>query len=104
MSLPKALTLTEKKNDCQVKSEKPCDGNKRCSCCKWRVTFTVKENIKPENNFQLLKIPVLTESIAYFITYAFRTIETNTDARTTGNVPRVVVKNPLYISNRTLLI
>lgn len=94
----------EKESHCNEKTEKPCDGDEDCSCCKQHGTFTVKENIKPDSNFQLLEIPVVTGNIAGLIYYTCYTSEASIDAWPEGNAPPEIVKEPIYISNRSLLI
>lgn len=94
----------ENETHCEEKSEEPCDGNKDCSCCKQHGTFTVKANIKPDSNFHVLEIPIIAENIACLISYIGYTFETSTDAWPEGNAPPGAVKEPLYISNRSLLI
>lgn len=94
----------EKENHCQEEGKKPCNGEEGCSCCKQHGAFTVKENIKPDSKFQLLEIPVITDEIVCLISYTCDKFKTNTDTWPEGNAPPGVVKEPLYISNRSLLI
>lgn len=48
-----------KEKHSEAKSEKHCDGDEDCSCCKKHGNYAVKENIKPGNNFQVLEIPAI---------------------------------------------
>ena len=41
------------------KNEKHCDGDADCSCCKKHGSYSVKENLKPDNSFQVSEIPTI---------------------------------------------
>jgi len=48
-----------KEKHSEAKSEKHCDGDEDCSCCKKHGNYSVKENIKPDTNFQILELPAI---------------------------------------------
>ncbi|MES2875747.1 MAG: hypothetical protein V4708_18630 [Bacteroidota bacterium] len=48
-----------KEKHSEAKSEKHCDGDEDCSCCKKHGNYAVKENIKPDTNFQILELPII---------------------------------------------
>ncbi len=93
----------EEKAHCKEKTDNHCDGDEDCSCCKQHGNYSVKENIKPDINFQFLEIPIIAENSRYlfsFISYSFE----STDTWPKSNSPPYFLKEPLYISFHSLLI
>lgn len=94
----------QKKTHCQEKNDNHCDGDEGCSCCKQHGNYSVKENIRPDTNFQFLEIQIIAENSRYLISFISYPFESNTDAWPKSNSPPYFLKEPLYISFHSLLI
>lgn len=104
MQLQKAIAIPEKETHCQEKNENHCDGDEDCACCKKHGSYTIKENIKPDDKFQILEFPETAENNGYLVSYIYYPFETNAKAWPNSNSPPYVLKESLYISFRSLLI
>ncbi len=94
----------ESETHCDAESEKHCDGDEDCSCCDKHGNYTVKENIKPDNNFELLEIPALAQTIAYHIFSIDFAIQPTLYAWPNSHAPPPGISPPIYIKFRSLLI
>ncbi|WP_276347963.1 hypothetical protein [Daejeonella sp. JGW-45] len=94
-----------KEKHSEAKSEKHCDGDEDCSCCKKHGNYSVKENIKPDTNFQILELPAIA------INYRFGTFSTIYSFQPTANEwpknhapPPPGTSAPIFIKLHSLLI
>ena len=95
---------TELKAHCKAKSERNCDGEEGCPCCEKHGSYTVKENIKPDNNFELVEIAALHEAICHSFSFIAFSIEPPLNAWPNSHSPPPDISQPIYIKFRCLLI
>lgn len=90
---------------CKTESEKHCNGEEGCPCCEKHGNYTVKENIKPDNSFELLQIPALAESYGHSISHTLFSIEPTSNAWPNSHAPPPPgISPPIYIKIQSLLI
>ncbi|RZL19356.1 MAG: hypothetical protein EOO89_03565 [Pedobacter sp.] len=94
----------EKHNTCHEESEKNCNGNEDCSCCKKHGEFSVKENIKSDSTFELVKIPAISELIPDFPFMDDYQLEIAAKLSKKNAHPPPGLSPPIYIKTKSLLI
>lgn len=83
--------------------KEPCSKDKDCKCCDQHGEYTISENIQNSSSPFFTAVAILTYPTGFKDFFIFRKEEKSMDWPK-GNAPPGLLKIPLYISNRTLLI
>ncbi|HCN85110.1 MAG TPA: hypothetical protein DIT07_16055 [Sphingobacteriaceae bacterium] len=91
------------KSESNDHEEKSCGDNENCVCCNTHGQFAIKENTPPATNIHFTAIALLVNT-SEFTDLFISSREITSITWPKGNAPPIGLKEPLYISYRSLLI